>query len=154
MVQEGRANSLRELAELEAYASKIQVANAEWDHGAPKRARFLLESCPFNLRGWEHDHIASKLNQNHVTFSKHKREVHGLVVDPGGKWVASASMNGTIRFWDLIRGGEARPPIEVGVPLYGLALSQNGKSWPPDPKPTIFTCSTWKTGKNCPKYTH
>lgn len=56
----------------------------------------------------------------------HEREVLSVAVAADGKTAASASPDGTVRFWDIARGRERRC-LKLGGPTRCVALSPDGR---------------------------
>ncbi|HWE60818.1 MAG TPA: TIR domain-containing protein [Chloroflexota bacterium] len=65
-----------------------------------------------------------------ITFLQgHTLEVYGLAISPDGKTLASGSLDGTIRFWDVARRQPLGPPLKSqSVTAPGLAFTPDGKT--------------------------
>ena len=61
-------------AEMLAYVGNITLAQAEWQYGEAGLAWKHLESCQWNLRGWEHDYLYTQLSRNDL--GRHSRPVY------------------------------------------------------------------------------
>src|SRR5262249_23555772 len=67
-----------------------------------------------------------------ASFSAHEGGepiVHWLAFVPDGGTLVSASYDGTVKFWDVLRKKQlsALPPLAFGRPYYALDLAANGK---------------------------
>ncbi len=110
----GQAENARAIAEEQSeeyrrllYAHRIALADASYQDGSVKRVRELLEACPEDLRGWEWDrldYIASDVSLK--TMRGHTAEVVGITVSRDGKCIASGSVDGTVKIWNLDSGAE------------------------------------------------
>jgi WD40 repeat protein len=59
----------------------------------------------------------------------HNELIRSIAFHPDGRTLVSASFDGTIRFWDVIRRGEARGPIRLkGTPANCVVISRDGKT--------------------------
>jgi WD40 repeat protein/DNA-binding winged helix-turn-helix (wHTH) protein len=64
-----------------------------------------------------------------VLIRKHEKEVWTLVFAPDGSWLASSSLDGTVRLWPLAEGapGQGRVLLdEPGVKMKNIAISRGG----------------------------
>jgi WD40 repeat protein len=75
---------------------------------------------------WWLDRNGRPLAEGHVTCRGHRRPVRGLAFVPGGRALASAGEDGTVRFWDP-ETGALRTTLDVGIgPLRTVAYSPDG----------------------------
>ena len=70
-------------------------------------------------------------------LSGHERRVISLEVTPDGKWLVSASSDGTLKAWPLSREADEQPRTLLRAPMYfpGLALD-------PDARPLIESAAS------------
>ena len=61
-------------------------------------------------------------------LSSHRREITGVAFSPDGHTLVSASLDRTIRFWDVMSGEEIGNPLESRDPASGLAFSLDGRT--------------------------
>jgi WD40 repeat protein len=53
--------------------------------------------------------------------------VTGVAFSPDGSLLASAGVNGEVRFWDVATGQPSGSPMQAGSALNGVAFSPDGK---------------------------
>jgi len=61
------------------------------------------------------------------TLSGHIRAVNGCAVSPDGKWIVSASHDGTLKVWDAATGAERLSLSGHGEAVLGCAVSPDGQ---------------------------
>jgi WD40 repeat protein len=91
----------RYLAEIGRAAGALQLHNIE-------PARRALEAAPAEHRNWEWHHFHSQLDGARIVLRGHTDRVYGLAFHPGGKWLASASDDQTMRLWDVAAAAEIK----------------------------------------------
>jgi eukaryotic-like serine/threonine-protein kinase len=89
--EKDQANKQRDRAELLVYAGKLAQAQLMWKDDKGAEALDLLDECQWNLRGWEHRHLWTLYNSNHVTFRGHTAQVNSVAWCPDGKRIFSGS---------------------------------------------------------------
>lgn len=100
------AKSQREIAETQLYVNQIQRALAEWESGDDGIARSLMESSPWDKRGWEHDFLATRMDQDQVAFRGHQGIVTSVAFSPDGKSILSGGADNLAILWDTTTGRE------------------------------------------------
>jgi hypothetical protein len=92
----------RRLAEVRLYASKVALAYREWQNAGIARAHDLLEDCPRELRGWEHDHVRALVAGGQRVLSE-GTFVGRVCPLPDGRRIAYAAGR-AIKVWDTLTG--------------------------------------------------
>ncbi|MFT5287479.1 MAG: WD40 repeat protein, partial [Planctomycetota bacterium] len=77
--------------------ARVQKALEESDYVT---ARSMLNDCPEDLRGWEWRHLELTSNRAVHRIAAHDGPVTYIKFDPLGRWLLSASNNGTVAIWD------------------------------------------------------
>jgi len=115
-----QAEEQRDSAALSAYVNRITVAQAEWEYGSTALAWHHLQLCQKNLRGWEHDYLATLFNKV-PTFRGHTDPVTSVAFSPDGKRIISTSLR-KVKVWDADKGTET-----LSINGSPNAVSPNGK---------------------------
>lgn len=123
---ESEARRQEDLAELQAYASKIQRMNFEWDQGFCSHAVTLLETSPFELRHWEHDFLTWKTRQSQVVLDQTKGRLDGLALTPDGREAVAIREGGSVRAWNLLSGKCGEPLLAGKSSVTNLCYSADG----------------------------
>ncbi len=113
-------------AEWEAYRNQITLAHTEWQHGSAALAWEYLERCPWHLRGWEHDYLATLFNKI-PTFQGHTGFVYSVATSPDGKRIVSGSADSTVKVWDAATGQETLSLRGHTAPVLSVAFSPDGQ---------------------------
>jgi len=125
----------KDRAETSLYVNRITLAQVEWEHGSTQLAWGHLEACPQNLRGWEHDYLATRFNKN--TFHAPTRENYHLksvAFSTDGKRIVSGGVHadgqlnsGYVKVWDLATGAETLTLKGHTGTVYSVSFSPDGK---------------------------
>ena len=123
----------RSRAEMLAYSSRINLAEREWQYGDATLAWHYLESCQWNLRGWEHNYLFTQFtrNQRHlkerVSLQGHTDIVLCVAYSPDGTRIVSGGADKTLKMWDSATGAEVRLLKGHTVAVYSVGYSPDGK---------------------------
>jgi len=90
------------------YASKLMLAQNDFDAGNGGLAQFYLDECQSSLRGWEYRYLRTR-TQSKQTLVGHTDEVRSAAFSPDGKRVVTASLDGTAKVWDTKRVRRSSP---------------------------------------------
>jgi WD40 repeat protein/serine/threonine protein kinase len=121
--------------EEQLYANRIAVAERELTKNEDfNLAGDLLEKCPERLRGWEWNYLVRLRDGARPPLAGHASGLWAAVFSPDGKHVATASIDGTAKVWDVVKGGEPytftghviRIPFAPRVPVTCIAYSPDG----------------------------
>lgn len=89
-----------------AYFTRLTLAQQEWQHGDAAVAWHHLDSCQWNLRGWEHNYLYTEFTKNQRTFRGHTGGVDCVAFSPDGKRIVSGGADQTLKVWDADKGSE------------------------------------------------
>jgi WD40 repeat protein len=95
----------RAVLEEQLYANRIAVAERELtldrDVGL---ASGLLAQCPERLRGWEWDYLMRLRDGDREPITGHDGGLWAAVFSPDGQRIATASIDGTAKIWNVASG--------------------------------------------------
>jgi WD40 repeat protein/predicted Ser/Thr protein kinase len=103
----------RDRARLNEYVAHINLAQREWEDGHLGRVLDLLEAHlpregEEDVRGFEWHYLWSLCHGELLALPGHTGTVLGVAWGPDGRYLASASMDGTVRVWGAASGKEVR----------------------------------------------
>ena len=84
-----------------------RISPPPWRHCRPhdvEEATRRLDEAPADLRGWEWDHLRSRLDESVATFLVGKGVVTAIDVSPDGRYVAAGLESGKLELWSLETG--------------------------------------------------
>ncbi len=119
------AERQRDRAQRSAYVNLITLAKAEWDHGSAALAWKHLQACQPNLRGWEHDFLATRFNKV-PTLHGHTGLITSVAMSADGKRIVSASNDKTMKVWNVEKGTDVLT-LKGTHAFNCVAISADGK---------------------------
>jgi WD40 repeat protein/serine/threonine protein kinase len=131
----GQLQGANDRLDQEAYRNRIAVAERELtmnqDIGL---ASSELEKCPQRLRGWEWDYLMRLREGGRPPLNGHQGGLWTALFSRDGSEIATASIDGTVKFWDARSGRELRTfkgHLLLGLrriaPVTCLAYSPDGQ---------------------------
>ncbi|MCI0360922.1 MAG: protein kinase [Planctomycetaceae bacterium] len=91
-----------------AYVERIALAEREWGVNNLSRMEQLLDDCPEDLRGWEWRYL-KRLPYGTLPPLRHESPVYSVAFSPpDGQYLATATLDGTVRIWRAKTGVELR----------------------------------------------
>ena len=91
-------------------------------------AERMLDACPPNLRGWEWNYLSARCGRGQREFSGHEAGLWSVAFHPRGHEIATASIDGTVRLWDVKTGKSTAltaHKADVGQVLAGAKTLNN-----------------------------
>ncbi len=109
-----------------AYAAQIRAASSAIDRGRGAEAARLLSQTEAVLRGWEWDHLASRLDTADLVLGESDDACGDVTFSANGRFVLTAVRSGSVQFRDL-ETYRIQKSIETGPHLASLDLSRDGR---------------------------
>jgi hypothetical protein len=117
----------RQKAEQFQYFHHIARASAGWREGnVGEQVDQLLEYLPPEQRRWEWYYLKRLCHADILTLTGHTAAVYDVAFSPKGRWLASASYDGTVKVWDMTTGKLLRDLSDHTGAVYGVAFSPDG----------------------------
>jgi WD40 repeat protein len=118
----------RELTRAEwlLYAIRLGQAEAHWQDGDDAAAREVLDSCRWDLRGWEYQHLRHLMSGAQLTLRGHNQPVECVCFCPDGTRLASGAGDG-VRIWDAASGKYLRTLKMPTDHVARLSFSPDGR---------------------------
>jgi WD40 repeat protein/serine/threonine protein kinase len=98
-----RAEQQLTRAEWLVYASKLMMAQTDFELGNGGLALHYLNQCQPNLRGWEWRYLSNRINSQ-FTLTGHKSTVASVAFSADGQRLVTTSEDKTAKVWDAATG--------------------------------------------------
>ncbi|GIW80298.1 MAG: hypothetical protein KatS3mg105_2105 [Gemmatales bacterium] len=108
------------------YANLITVAQHEWEEFHVAQAQRALQGCPDSLRNWEWRYLNHICQGALQTLKGHTDQVLAVAYNPQGTLLASASVDRTIRLWDVRTGKLVRTLRGHEGDVFNVVFSADG----------------------------
>jgi len=100
--QKAQAETQLRRAEWLVYAGQLARAQSAFENNDARVALQLLEECQWDLRGWEHRHLWTRLSSK-ATFVGHTSSVTSVAFSPDGRRILTGSLDQTAKVWDAAK---------------------------------------------------
>ena len=121
-----RAEEQLARAEWLLYASKLMMAQNDFDSANGALALHYLSECPEKLRGWEWRHLWNRFNAR-LTLAGHARPVSSVAFSADGQRIVTGSQDKTAKVWNATTGEQLLTLKGGKGDIYGAALSPDGQ---------------------------
>jgi WD40 repeat protein len=125
--KEQLAQAARDRAEASVYFNHLTQADLEWRNKNAVRAEQILDECRLDLRRWEWHYLKRLVQGGKVISLPQPAAALGVAFGPGGRRLACAGADQTIRIWDLARGKVVRTLSGHAGAITAVAFSPDGK---------------------------
>ena len=108
------------------YAGQLMMAQNDFESGDGGLALHYLDQCQWNLRGWEHRYLWTRINARQ-TLAGHAYLVWSAAFSPDGKRILTGSWDKTAKVWDAATGRELLTLKGLSHWVLSAAFSPDGK---------------------------
>lgn len=124
--QTQRAEANLRKTELAVYMGKLSLAQSAFVEGNGVMSLHYLSECQWNLRGWEHRHLWTRISSKQI-LKGHTHVVCGVAFSPDGKRIVTGSEDMTAKVWDAEKGQEILSLKGHTSPVVSVAFSPDGE---------------------------
>jgi tetratricopeptide (TPR) repeat protein len=103
--EKARAETQLRRAEWLVYAGQLARAQSAFENNDTALVLQLLDECQWDLRGWEHRHLWTRLSSK-ATFAGHTGQVSSVAFSPDGRHILTGSADNTAKVWGAETGQE------------------------------------------------
>lgn len=109
-----------------SYTQRIALASREWSANNLSRMEELLNDCSTDLRGWEW-HYLKRLRYNALHPLRHESPVLCVAFSPDAKYVATGTLAGDLRLWQVKNSQELQRWPAHQESAYSVVFSLDGR---------------------------
>jgi len=120
------AERLEEDARWQAYVANMGAAYSAHVLGETTSVRRHLDAAPEEHHHWEWHHLNVSYDHSVSVLRGHGDGVRAVAFDPAGRYLASGSLDGTIRLWDVSSGHTIHVMAGHRGRVAAVALSPDG----------------------------
>lgn len=125
-IAERAKDNIADARERLAYSRNIYLAYQEYGSGEVDVVKKLLNLCPEQLRDWEWHYVQRLCHSDLMTLRGHTSTVSSVTFSPDGKYILSASHEGTAKIWSAETGEIVRTLKGHNDVVFSAAYSSDG----------------------------
>ena len=108
------------------YASKIMLAQTDFEAGNGELTQHYLDECQLSLRGWEHRYVSTRVNAKQ-TLAGHTAAVNSVAFSCDDKLIVTGSHDNSAKIWDSEMGRELLTLRGHTASVTCVAISPDGQ---------------------------
>lgn len=110
------------------YVGRLNVANQAMQSGNALRARQALLGQQNKTRSFEWHYLWKRNQPELYNLPGHAGTIESVALAPGGRLAASASLDGTVKVWDVTNGQIQTTYTGHGGPVFAVAIASDDKT--------------------------
>ena len=127
LAQAGQRAARRSLYAAELSLARQSVKEGNIDRGISLLKRQIPQDGESDLRGFEWAYLWDQIHRHRSEMVGHTGDIDDIAISPNGRLLASASVDGTTRLWDLYRGDEVGRIDNAATRWATVHFSPDGK---------------------------